>query len=153
VAIVHDVGKLAVPAALLDHPGALTAEDRRLLRGHAVAGADLLARRAGLEHLADPVRHVHEMWDGRGYPDGLRGEAIPLLARIVCVVDAYDAMTNHRAYRRALSDAEARIRLAVGAGHQFDPAVVRAYLQELHDHAERRFARAAAPPDPPSPLV
>jgi HD-GYP domain-containing protein (c-di-GMP phosphodiesterase class II) len=153
VAIVHDVGKLAVPAALLDHPGALTADDRRLLRGHAVAGADLLARRAGLEHLADPVRHVHETWDGRGYPDGLRGEAIPLLARIVCVVDAYDAMTNHRAYRRALSAAEARIRLAVGAGHQFDPAVVRAYLQELHDHAERRFARAAAPPDPPSPLV
>jgi HD-GYP domain-containing protein (c-di-GMP phosphodiesterase class II) len=150
VAIVHDVGKLAVPPELLDHPGELSAADRALLRGHAVAGADILARRAGLEHLAVPVRHVHEAWDGRGYPDGLKGRAIPLLARVVCVVDAYDAMTHHRAYRPALSGAEARIRLALGAGHQFDPAVVRAYLKELHDHDERRFAR---PPEPPAPLV
>jgi HD-GYP domain-containing protein (c-di-GMP phosphodiesterase class II) len=153
VAIVHDVGKLAVPRALLDHPGALTPAERAVLRGHAVAGADILARRAGLEHLAAPVRHIHERWEGGGYPDGLAGEDIPLLARIVCVADAYDAMTHDRAYRGALSSPEARMRLAVGAGHQFDPAVVRAYLGELHDHDERRFGRPPLVPDPPSPLI
>jgi polar amino acid transport system substrate-binding protein len=153
VAIVHDVGKLAVPPELLDHRGELTVDDRELLRGHAVAGADILARRAGLEHLAAPVRHVHEMWDGSGYPDRLAGEGIPLVARVVCVVDAYDAMTHDRAYRRALSADEARMRLAVGARHQFDPSVVRAYLEELHDHDEPRFGRAPAVPEPPSPLV
>jgi len=149
VAIFHDVGKLAVPRALLDHPGTLTPADRAVLRGHAVAGADILARRAGLEHLAGPVRHVHERWERGGCPDGLAGEDIPLLARVVCVTDAYDAMIHDRAYRRALSRAEARIRLALGAGHEFDPAVVRAYLEELHDQ-ERRFGRPPVVPEPPS---
>jgi HD-GYP domain-containing protein (c-di-GMP phosphodiesterase class II) len=144
VAIVHDVGKLAVPPALLDRRGRLEAKERAQLRGHAIAGADILARRAGLEHLAAPVRHVHEAWDGSGYPDGLSGEDIPLVARVVCVVDAYDAMTNHRAYRDALPADEARIRLALGAGRQFDPAVARAYLDELHEQDERRFSRPPA---------
>jgi HD-GYP domain-containing protein (c-di-GMP phosphodiesterase class II) len=153
VAIVHDVGKLAVPRALLDHPGTLTPAERVVLRGHAVAGAEILTRHAGLEHLAEPVRHVHERWDGDGYPDGLTHEEIPLLGRIVCVADAYDAMTHDRAYRPALPGAEARMRLALGAGHQFDPTVVRAYLEELHDQDERRFERPTAVPEPPSPLV
>jgi HD-GYP domain-containing protein (c-di-GMP phosphodiesterase class II) len=152
VAIVHDVGKLAVPPELLDRRGELSADERRVLRGHAVAGADILARRAGLEHLAVPVRHVHEAWDGSGYPDGLSGEEIPLLARIVGVVDSYDAMTNDRAYRRALDADEARLRLAIGAGRQFDPAIARAYLAELHEQASHRFTRAAPPREPP-PLV
>ena len=151
VAIVHDVGKLAVPRALLDRRGRLGPDERALLRGHAIAGADILARRAGLEHLALPVRHVHEAWDGSGYPDGLSGEGVPLLARVVCVVDAYDAMTNHRAYRAALPADEARMRLALGAGRQFDPVVARAYLAELHELGkdERRFTRRATPRDPP----
>lgn len=153
VAILHDVGKLAVPPELLDHRGELRPEDRAILRGHAAAGADILARRAGLEHLAWPVRHVHEAWDGSGYPDRLAGEAIPRLARIVCIVDAYDAMTHHRAYRRALSPDEARMRLAIGAGRQFDPTIVRAYLDELHDVPERRFRREPTLPDPPAPVV
>jgi HD-GYP domain-containing protein (c-di-GMP phosphodiesterase class II) len=153
VAILHDVGKLAVPPELLDRHGELRAEERRLLRSHAVAGAGMLARRAGLEHLAQPVRHVHEAWDGTGYPDGLAGEAIPRLARIVCVVDAYDAMTHDRAYRRALSPHEARMRLALGAGRQFDPAIARAYLADLHDEGERRFRREPPSVDPPAPVV
>jgi HD-GYP domain-containing protein (c-di-GMP phosphodiesterase class II) len=153
VAIVHDVGKLAIPPDLLDRRGAITEAERETLRGHAVAGADILAQHAGLEHLAVPVRHVHEAWDGSGYPDGLVGEGIPRLARIVCVVDAYDAMANHRAYRRALSADEARMRLAVNAGRQFDPALVRAYLDELHDERERRFGSGRRAPEPPSPLL
>src|SRR3954465_829580 len=131
VAIVHDVGKLAVPGALLDHSGPLTAAQRDVLRGHAVAGAEILTRRAGLEDLAPAVRGVHEAWDGSGYPDGLAGEAIPGLARIVSVGDAYDAMTDDRAYRRALTPVQARMRLATAAGIQFDRRVALAYLDEL----------------------
>jgi HD-GYP domain-containing protein (c-di-GMP phosphodiesterase class II) len=146
VAIVHDVGKLAVPSHLLDHVGPLTAGQRDVLRGHAVAGAEILTRRAGLEHLAPAVRHVHEAWDGSGYPDSLAGEEIPLLARIVGVVDAYDAMTNDRAYRPALGAVEARVRLADAAGRQFDPAVATAYLQELVDQVGPRFVRTPRVP-------
>jgi polar amino acid transport system substrate-binding protein len=137
VAIVHDVGKLAVPSALLDHAGKLTEAQRDILRGHAVAGAEILTRRAGLEHLAPAVRHVHEAWDGSGYPDGLTGDAIPLLARIVCVVDAYDAMTHDRAYRAAMAPADARLRLAAATGRQFDRTVAMAYLSELHEQYPR----------------
>jgi HD-GYP domain-containing protein (c-di-GMP phosphodiesterase class II) len=86
---------------------------------------------------------VHEAWDGTGYPDGLAGEAIPLLARIVSVVDAYDAMTHDRAYRRALTPVEARVRLALAAGHQFDRTVAMAYLDELHEQMPR-FTRPAS---------
>jgi len=143
VAIVHDVGKLAVPRELLDETRPLSSAQRDVLRGHAVAGAEILTRRAGLEHLAPAVRHVHEAWDGSGYPDGLAGEAIPLLARIVGVVDAYDAMTNDRAYRRALETAEARVRLAAAAGRQFDPVVTTAWLDALHEESLPRFARPA----------
>jgi response regulator RpfG family c-di-GMP phosphodiesterase len=149
VAIVHDVGKLAVPSDLLDRRGQLDPDERATLRGHAIAGAAILARRAGLEQLAVPVRHVHEAWHGGGYPDGLSGAEIPLLSRIVCVVDAYDAMTHDRAYRGALAADEARMRLALGAGRQFDPDVARAYLAELHQEGERRFSRVPALPDPP----
>src|SRR3954452_5905058 len=150
VAIVHDVGKLAVPGALLDHSGPLTAAQRDVLRGHAVAGAEILTQRAGLEHIAPVVRAVHEAWDGSGYPDGLAGEAIPILARIVSVVDAYDAMTHDRAYRRALTPVQARMRLAAAAGIQFARRVALAYLDELHDGAPR-FTRA--PPEPAGPVV
>jgi putative nucleotidyltransferase with HDIG domain len=151
VAIVHDVGKLAVPGELLDETGRLTDAQRDILRGHAVAGAEILTQRAGLEQLAPVVRAVHEAWDGSGYPDGLHGERIPLLARIVSVVDAYDAMTHDRAYRRALAPVEARVRLAVAAGQQFDRRVAMAYLDELHEQAPR-FSRPA-PAQPRGPVI
>jgi HD-GYP domain-containing protein (c-di-GMP phosphodiesterase class II) len=152
VAIVHDVGKLAVPGELLDHAGPLSDAQRGVLRGHAVAGAEILTRRAGLEHLAPAVRGVHEAWDGSGYPDGLAGRAIPILARIVSVVDAYDAMTHDRAYRAALAPVEARVRLALAAGRQFDRAVAMAYLDELHEQ-EPRFTRPPPPSGPLGPIV
>jgi putative nucleotidyltransferase with HDIG domain len=152
VAIVHDVGKLAVPGALLDRSGTLTDTERDVLRGHAVAGAEILTQRAALEHLAPAVRHVHEAWDGSGYPDGLAGDEIPLLARIVCVVDAYDAMTHDRAYRAAVTPVEARLRLAIAAGRQFDRTIAMAYLDELHEQAPR-FTRPAPPLEPRGPVV
>jgi HD-GYP domain-containing protein (c-di-GMP phosphodiesterase class II) len=124
VAVMHDVGKLAVDPFILDWPGPLDERQRERLRRHTIEGEEMLAAIAGLEHLAGAVRATHEAWDGSGYPDGLRGEEIPLTARIVSVVDAYDAMTSQRAYRRPLTRREALSRLRAGAGRQFDPRVV-----------------------------
>ncbi len=131
VAILHDIGKLAVPAEILDLDRPLNPEERAVVRAHTIRGAEILAEIAGLRHLAPLVRASHERWDGTGYPDGLHGERIPPAARIVFTVDAYDAMTNDRPYRRALARHEARRRIAAGAGTAFDPRVVRALLVAL----------------------
>lgn len=131
VAVLHDVGKLAVDPEILDWPGPLDESQRVSVRRHTIEGEELLASVSGLEHLAGAVRATHEAWDGTGYPDGLRGEDIPLTARIVSVVDAYDAMTSERAYRRPLPRREVLARLRNGAGGQFDPRVVSALLRIL----------------------
>jgi HD-GYP domain-containing protein (c-di-GMP phosphodiesterase class II) len=128
VAILHDIGKLAIPAPILDLARPLRERERALVREHTIRGAEILAEIAGLEQLAPFVRATHERWDGAGYPDGLAGEAIPLAARIVFAVDSFDAMTNDRAYRRALAGGEARRRMHEGAGGAFDPRVVDALL-------------------------
>jgi HD-GYP domain-containing protein (c-di-GMP phosphodiesterase class II) len=128
VAILHDIGKLAVPARILDLARPLNSRERAVVRGHTIRGAEILAEIAGLAHLAPLVRASHERWDGSGYPDRLLGAQIPLAARIVFTVDAFDAMTNDRPYRRALGLDEARRRIAAGAGAAFDPRVVRALL-------------------------
>ena len=131
VAVLHDVGKLAVDPAILDWPGPLDEGRRERMRRHTIEGEELLARTAGLEHLAPAVRATHEAWDGSGYPDGLAGDEIPLTARIVRVVDAFDAMTSERAYRQPLPRREALQRLRAGSGLQFDPRVVDALLSVL----------------------
>jgi HD-GYP domain-containing protein (c-di-GMP phosphodiesterase class II) len=128
VAILHDIGKLAVPAAILDLARPLNSRERAVVRAHTIRGAEILAEIAGLAHLAPYVRASHERWDGTGYPDRLFGERIPLAARIVFTVDAFDAMTNDRPYRVALGRDEARRRISAGAGTAFDPRVVRALL-------------------------
>jgi HD-GYP domain-containing protein (c-di-GMP phosphodiesterase class II) len=128
VAILHDIGKLAVPASILDLARPLNSRERALVREHTIRGAEILAEIAGLAHLAPFVRASHERWDGTGYPDRLFGEQIPLAARIVFTVDAFDAMTNDRPYRGALGRDEARRRIRAGAGTAFDPRVVRALL-------------------------
>jgi HD-GYP domain-containing protein (c-di-GMP phosphodiesterase class II) len=129
VAVLHDVGKLTIDPALLDWAGPLDDRQRGLLRRHTIAGEEMLAEIAGLEHLAGVVRATHEAWDGTGYPDGLAREGIPLTARIVSAADSYDAMTSDRAYRRALPRSEACRRLRKAAGAQFDPRVVTALLE------------------------
>jgi HD-GYP domain-containing protein (c-di-GMP phosphodiesterase class II) len=128
VAILHDIGKLAVPASILDLARPLDARERVVVRAHTIRGAEILAEIAGLAYLAPFVRASHERWDGSGYPDRLLGEQIPLAARIVFTVDAFDAMTNDRPYRSALGRDEARRRIADGAGSAFDPRIVRALL-------------------------
>jgi HD-GYP domain-containing protein (c-di-GMP phosphodiesterase class II) len=129
VAVLHDVGKLTIDPELLDWVGPLDDSQRERLRRHTIAGEELLAEVAGLEHLAGVVRATHEAWDGTGYPDRLSGEQIPLTARIVSAADSFDAMTSDRAYRSALPRREACRRMRRAAGAQLDPRVVDALLR------------------------
>lgn len=126
-ALLHDVGKLAIPDSILQKPGPLSATEKARMQMHAHFGFGLL-KRVGLTEEAHIVRHVHERWDGMGYPDGLAGPAIPLASRLVAVADAYDAMTSIRPYRSGLSHVEAMRELLACAGRQFDPEVVSVFL-------------------------
>jgi putative nucleotidyltransferase with HDIG domain len=130
-AIFHDIGKLAIPEAILNKRGPLTEAERREIERHPEVGEQILEPVDFLAPARPFVRHGHERWDGRGYPDGLAGEQIPLGARVVFVCDAYHAMTSDRPYRGALSPEVARRELRRFAGTQFDPSVVDALLRVL----------------------
>jgi HD-GYP domain-containing protein (c-di-GMP phosphodiesterase class II) len=127
VALLHDVGKIRIPHEIIQKPGPLDPDERALMETHTIVGQELLERVGGLlGHIGRVVRSCHEHWDGRGYPDGLVGDEIPLIARIVCACDAFSAMTTDRSYRKARSSAEALAELERCAGTQFDPQVVAA---------------------------
>ena len=129
--IFHDVGKIAVPDSLINKPGPLTEEEFEVVKEHPAKGAQILAPVPFLYGVRTIVRHAHEHWDGGGYPEGLRGEQIPLGARIVLAVDAYHAMTSERPYRAAMSHEDAHAQLESEAGKQFDPEVVEKLLAVL----------------------
>ncbi|HXF83077.1 MAG TPA: HD-GYP domain-containing protein, partial [bacterium] len=120
----HDIGKISVPDAVLKKPGPLTAEEWSLMRRHAVVGSRILDGSPFADRVKSGVRHVHEWWNGRGYPDRLKGEQIPLFGRILAVADAFEAMTSRRPYRRALSVVVALAELERMRGVQFDPTIV-----------------------------
>jgi HD-GYP domain-containing protein (c-di-GMP phosphodiesterase class II) len=122
--LIHDIGKLYVPRELVHANRALSAAERVELTLHVVAGERALAEDPELDVYREAVRSHHERWDGRGYPDRLRGPRIPLHARILAVADAYDAMTGQRAYRFPLAPDRALVELERGRGSQFDPEVV-----------------------------
>jgi putative nucleotidyltransferase with HDIG domain len=124
----HDLGKIGVPDVILHKPGRLTPAEWEVMRRHPGWGAEALASVPGGAGVAAAVRGHHERWDGRGYPDELSGEEIPVASRIIAVADAWHAMTSNRSYRRALDEEHARQELCDGAGAQFDPAVVEALL-------------------------
>ena len=130
-ALLHDIGKIGVPSTILLKPGRLSSTERAVIEMHPVLGERIIAPIDRLQEVRVIVRHCHERWDGRGYPDGLVGEDIPLEARIIFVCDAYHAMTTDRPYRRRLGHPEAVRRLREGAGSQFDPRVVEACLDVL----------------------
>jgi cyclic di-GMP phosphodiesterase len=130
--LLHDVGKLAVPDAVLNKAGPLDADEWELMRRHPEKGAKILSAIPFLDRALDVVRHHHERWDGAGYPAGLRGEEIPLWARIFAIVDTVDAITSDRPYRSASPLAVAIGELRAGSGAQFDPACVEAF--EALDH-------------------
>jgi HD-GYP domain-containing protein (c-di-GMP phosphodiesterase class II) len=125
--LVHDIGKIGLPAGLLEKPGALTLEERREMQRHSEIGETILANVDTYSEIASIVRHHHERMDGQGYPDGLEETAIPLLSRIIAVADAYNAMTSDRPYRDAMPSRVARLRMAQAVETQFDTAVVAAF--------------------------
>ncbi len=135
--LLHDIGKVAIPDAILYKPGALTADERRTMSRHPAIGAEIVH---GIEFLSEAIKVVrshHERWDGGGYPDGLRGELIPIAARVFAVADVLDAVTTDRPYRPASTFSEAREMIVAGAGTQFDPRVVQAFssIDEQTFHA------------------
>jgi putative two-component system response regulator len=129
--IIHDIGKIGVPDAVLLKPGSLNADELVLMRAHPEIGENIVRPLRSGSDLLPIVRHHHEAWDGRGYPDGLRGTAIPLLARIVSVCDAFDALTNDRPYRSKMSEREALAVLTGGAGRQWDPDLISLFTCEI----------------------
>ena len=131
-ALLHDVGKIAIPKEILNKPARLTEAEFELMKTHTVEGQALLDRIGGrLARVGKIVRSCHERWDGRGYPDGLLGEEIPLAARIVFCCDAYSAMTTDRPYRKAMPRADAIAELHSNAGSQFEPRIVDALIRVL----------------------
>lgn len=142
--LVHDIGKVGLPVGLLEKPGALTLEERRLMEEHSVIGERILANVDDYREIAQVVRHHHERVDGNGYPDGLHGDDIPTVSRIIAVADAYNAMTSGRPYRDAMPSRVARMRLAQAVGSQFDTTVVAAFEAILATASESYLAGARA---------
>lgn len=134
--LVHDIGKIGLPAGLLEKPGPLTTEERRHMEEHSTIGERILKTVEDFEMVASIVRRHHERLDGQGYPDGLTETDIPLIARIIAVADAYNAMTSDRPYRDAMPSIAAQERLIHSTGSQFDSHVVTAFLELLRDAAE-----------------
>jgi HD-GYP domain-containing protein (c-di-GMP phosphodiesterase class II) len=128
-ALLHDIGKLGIPDAILLKPGSLTQQERQVMQQHAVYGYNVLAPIINLRQTLDIALYHHERWDGSGYPYGLKGEQIPLVARLFAVVDVFDALTSDRPYRSAWSHSQAIEYLKDQAGKQFDPRVVELFLE------------------------
>ena len=129
----HDIGKVGIPEQILCKDGPLTEPEWLVMRSHPVIGADIVAPMGFLAETVDLIRHHHEWFDGSGYPDGLAGEAIPLTARIFSVADSFDAMTSDRPYRDSIGIERALGEIRGGAGTQFDPDIVDAFVEMVGD--------------------
>jgi HD-GYP domain-containing protein (c-di-GMP phosphodiesterase class II) len=134
VAVLHDIGMMGVPDAILHKTEKLTEEEWRIVKTHPLISAEIVGKMEPLKHLVPAIRSHHERYDGRGYPDAIAGDDIPLAARIVAVYDAFDAMTNPRPYRPAMSVTEAQRIIRQGAGSQWDPKVVSVFFQQEAPH-------------------
>ena len=138
--LLHDVGKIGVPDAVINKPSKLTDEEFEIIRNHPVMGARILKNIKEMPKLATGARWHHERYDGKGYPDGLKGNAIPEEARIIAVADAYDAMTSYRSYRQPLTQAVVRMEIEKNRGTQFDPHfadIMLGMIDEDTDYAMR----------------
>lgn len=122
--LLHDIGKVNIPDNILMKPGKLTKEEYEIIKSHSIVGADAVSNVEGLKGSISVIRSHHERWDGKGYPDQLKGEEIPLLARVAAIADAFDAMTSSRSYRAAMPVEEAYKRIIEGKDSQFDPMLV-----------------------------
>ena len=131
IALLHDVGKINISDAILNKPGKLDDEERSIIETHTTNGAQILKDFNSVPHIVEGARYHHERYDGKGYPEGLAGENIPLVARIICVADAFDAMTSNRVYRPAMKMEKVIEQLKEGSGSQFDPKLVGIILNLL----------------------
>ena len=127
----HDIGKIGVPEYILNKPGKLTDEEFLLMKDHSAIGESLLNEIEGYEHISNFIRHHHEKYDGTGYPDGLKGEEIPLGSRIIAVADAFDAITTDRVYQRKRTVEEALSIMTAVSGKQFDPFLVKVFIESI----------------------
>ncbi len=141
-ALLHDIGKMGIPDAILRKPGKLDAEEYALMKKHPEYGWAVLRMLPGFDRAALDILHHHESFDGKGYPAGLKGTEIPIVSRIVCVIDAFDAMVSSRPYRQGLPYEEAVRRLREASGTQFDPLVVECFLSFAQGEMETVFAAA-----------
>lgn len=139
--LLHDVGKIGIPDEILRKPGQLTDEEYEVMKQHPVVGAMIVSSIPDMAEILPGVKHHHERWDGKGYPDALAGEAIPLLARILAVPDTFSAMTTDRPYRKGMKWSEALYKVKQGRGSQFDPDIVDAFLRAIE---KREGAQSAA---------
>lgn len=142
-AYLHDIGKIAIPEAILHKPSRLTDVEYEFVKKHAQIGAEFLETSHGMRHLAPFIRHHHERWDGKGYPDGLAGEEIPLEARILNVCDSVEAMASDRPYHKALSTAEIVKEIIDCAGSQFDPSVAKAFIHIAEQKGQELVVNSA----------
>src|SRR5712664_2217965 len=141
-ALLHDIGKVGIPDAILQKPGKLEAAEYALMKKHPEYGWAVLRMLPGFERAALDILHHHESFDGKGYPAGLKDTEIPVVSRIVCVIDAFDAMVSSRPYRKGLPYEEAVRRLTEASGTQFDPVVVRTFLSFAQAEMSTVFAAA-----------
>ena len=146
-ALLHDVGKIGVPDAILKKAAPLTPEERAVINRHPEYSWSILRLFSGLEEASLYALHHHESVDGGGYPAGLKGDDIPLASRIICVIDAYDAMVSNRCYRKGLPHEEACRRLLSGSGTQFDARVVHSFIPIAEQDAAGVFAAAGTSVD------
>jgi diguanylate cyclase (GGDEF)-like protein len=135
--LLHDIGKTGVPESILNKPGSLSDEERSMINQHPVISAGILRRAPQLDQILPAVLFHHERWDGKGYPDGLKGEQIPITARIMAIADSFDAMTSDRPYRKAMSVEEALNEILAGAGGQFDPDLVSKFIEHYSAPQEK----------------
>jgi HD-GYP domain-containing protein (c-di-GMP phosphodiesterase class II) len=142
-ALLHDIGKLGIPEHILNKPARLTEAEYQLVKTHAALGGDFLETSQGLRPLAPMVRHHHERWDGRGYPEGLRGEQIPLEARIIAVCDAVEAMVSDRPYQPGMPLPQVIAEVRRCAGTHFDPAIAEIFVRIMEAEGERLVVNSA----------
>lgn len=146
--LLHDIGKINIPDHILMKPGFLTEEEFKVIKTHPVVGEGVIKNVAGLQDGLSVIRSHHERWDGTGYPDQLVNEAIPILARITAIADAFDAMTSSRSYRSALSVEEAYKRIIAGSGTQFDPGLMIFFQKVYPKWVEFHYACSHSQDDP-----
>jgi putative nucleotidyltransferase with HDIG domain len=142
--MLHDIGKIGVPDELLHRPGKLSEEEMERVRNHVQLGASMIEMLGEMHPIVPLIRHHHESWDGTGYPDGMKGEEIPLISRIISVADMYDAMTSDRPYRSRRTHADAVEEIKNTTGSKLDPRVAEAFLQVLKEIAPSHGSQSDA---------